>query len=159
MGALFDGKIRAAITGKKGRFLDPRVLSTRLTHEYVHVLLAQLGGGRAPWWLNEGLAEVFSREMDLMRERMLRHAYAGERTISLVDLETRQLDKLEPEALALAYAQAHATAAALWGTGGSEKTNDALKRMKDGGSPEEAIRKAFGLDYAALEQKVSAVYR
>jgi hypothetical protein len=158
VGALFDGKIRAPITGKNGRFVQPQVLATRLTHEYVHVLVAQIGGGRAPWWLNEGLAEVFSREMDQNRERMLRRAYVTDRASSLIDLEARQLDQLEPEDLALAYAQAHATAQELWRAGGTEKTVKALKAMGDGVTAEEAIREAFGEDYAALQEKVKAAY-
>lgn len=158
VGALYDGKIRSPITGHGGRFLDAQVLSTRLTHEYVHVLLAQLGNGRVPWWLNEGLAEVFSREMDQSRKRMLKRAYGSKKEFSLADLETRQLDKLEPEKLALAYAQAHATASLLWELGGMEKLVDALKRIKNGASAEGAIQKAYGVDYATLEQKVAAVY-
>lgn len=159
VGALYDGKIRSPITGRGGRFLDTQVLATRLTHEYVHVVLAQLGSGHVPWWLNEGLAEVFSREMDLSRKRMLKRAYGGKKEFSLADLETRQLDKLEPEKLALAYAQAHATASTLWELGGTEKLVDGLKRIKNGASPEEAIKKAYGLDYATLEQKVAAAFR
>lgn len=158
VGALFDGKIRAPITGKNGRFVQPQVLATRLTHEYVHVVVAQLGGGRVPWWLNEGLAEVLSREMDLNRERLLRRAYATDRTSSLAELEASQLDLLEPEALSLAYAQAHATTQELWRAGGTEKMTSALKSMSSGATPEEAIREAFGMDYAALQEKVEAAY-
>lgn len=159
VGALYDGKIRAPITSKNGRYLTPQVLTTRLTHEYVHVVLTQLGGGHVPWWLNEGLAEVFSREMDLARKRMLRRAYVGDRTLSLGNLEAQQLDALEPEALALAYAEAHATAEELWRTGGTKKLTVALKRMKDGATAEDAIREAFGLDYATLEATVAAAYK
>lgn len=159
VGALFDGKIRAPITGKNGRFVQPQVLATRLTHEYVHAIIAQIGGGKVPWWLNEGLAEVLSREMDLNRQRMLRRAYAAERSSSLADLEASQLDQLEPEALSLAYAQAHATTQELWRAGGTEKMTKALRAMNGGATAEEAIRDAFGLDYAALQEKVKAAYK
>jgi len=83
----------------------------------------------------------------------------GERTLSLGNLEAQQLDTLEPEALALAYAEAHATAEELWRTGGTKKLTVALKRMKDGATAEEAIREAFGLDYATLEATVAAAYK
>jgi Flp pilus assembly protein TadD len=159
VGALFDGKIRAPITGKNKRFLTPQVLSTRLTHEYVHVVLAQIGGGRVPWWLNEGLAETFSRQMDQSRQRLLRKAYAAEPTPTLADLEARQLDQLEPEELAMAYAQAHAATQVLWNEGGTKKMADAIRRIKDGASSQDAIREAFGMDYAALEEKVKAAYK
>jgi hypothetical protein len=159
VGALYDGKIRAPITGKNGRFVQPQVLATRLTHEYVHVIIAQVGGGRVPWWLNEGLAEVFSREMDQNRVRMLRRAYAAERVPSLADLEVQKLDQLEHEDLTLAYAQSHATAQQLWRAGGTKKMTQALKAMRDGTAAEDAIREAFGLDYAALEKNVKAAQR
>ena len=159
VGALFDGKIRAPITGKNKRFLTPQVLSTRLTHEYVHVVLAQIGGGRVPWWLNEGLAETFSRQMDQSRERMLRKAYAADHASSLADLEARQLDQLDANELALAYAQAHAATQILWNEGGTKKTADAIRRMKDGSPPQDAIKEAFGMDYAALEEKLKAAYK
>lgn len=156
VGALFDGKIRAPITGKNGRFLSPQVLSTRLTHEYTHVVIAQAGEGHVPWWLNEGLAEVFSREMDLSRKRMLTRAYAGEHAFSLADLENQQLDQLDPSKLAIAYAQAHATTEVLWRTGGTASLSKALKRMKAGATPEQAIKEAYGFDYATLEKNAAA---
>lgn len=159
VGALFDGKIRAPITGKSKRFLTPQVLSTRLTHEYVHVVLAQIGGGRIPWWLNEGLAETLSRPMDQARERLLRKAYTSDHAASLADLEARQLDKLDANELALAYAQAHAATQFLWNEGGSKKMVDAIRRMNEGTPSQDAIREAFGVDYPALEEKVKAAYK
>ena len=159
VGALYDGKIRAPITRRGGRYLDERVLRVRLTHEYVHVLLVQFVGPRVPWWLNEGLAETFSREMDRARRRVLQRAYRGKKTYTLAFLEGSQLGTLSASALSLAYAQAHATADHLWKSGGSTKLVPFLKLLKSGTAPEEALQEIYGMDYARLEHVVTAAYR
>jgi hypothetical protein len=55
-GAAFDGKIYLAA----GRMLHsaPEAEAT-LAHEYAHALVHRLAGGRAPTWLDEGLALYF----------------------------------------------------------------------------------------------------
>ena len=159
VGALYDGKIRAPITARNGRFLSRGVLSVRLTHEYVHVVLTGHLGPRLPWWLNEGLAEVFSREMDQNRTRTLGRAIRGDRAHALRDLEARQLDRLAPEALAVAYAQAHAVSDVLWREGGAEKMGRFVGLLREGKKPEDALGTVYGLDYARLEGKVAAAFR
>jgi tetratricopeptide (TPR) repeat protein len=52
-GGLFDGQIRVAV---KGALDHPDDLERLLVHEFVHALVAQVGGRNVPLWLNEGLA-------------------------------------------------------------------------------------------------------
>ena len=52
-GGLYDGQIRAAVKGVLEHLDD---LERLLVHEYVHALVAQVGGQNVPYWLNEGLA-------------------------------------------------------------------------------------------------------
>ena len=53
--AAYDGRIRGPIGGTA----QPRQeLDRVLSHEFVHVLVAMLGGRSVPAWLNEGLATV-----------------------------------------------------------------------------------------------------
>ena len=120
VGAVYDGKIRAPSTDEKGQWLDEEELNRRLTHEYVHVALRHLVGPNMPWWLNEGLAETLSRRLDAPRLDLLRRAYAEGLDFKLADLEGSQLNRLGPEALTLAYAQAHATAN-LWTRYGGQR--------------------------------------
>ena len=55
-GAAFDGKIHLAA----GRVLHPSPeAEATLAHEYAHALVHRLAGGRAPTWLDEGLALSF----------------------------------------------------------------------------------------------------
>lgn len=52
-GGSYDGQIRIPT---KGALANPGQLERILIHEYVHALVAQLGGRRVPQWVNEGLA-------------------------------------------------------------------------------------------------------
>ena len=52
-GGVYDGQIRLPSRGALER---PGELERVLTHEYVHALVALLGGRTVPTWLNEGLA-------------------------------------------------------------------------------------------------------
>jgi peptidase MA superfamily protein/tetratricopeptide repeat protein len=52
-GGLYDGTIRVAV---KGALSHPDELERLLVHEFVHALVAQVGGRNVPFWLNEGLA-------------------------------------------------------------------------------------------------------
>lgn len=150
VGALYDGKIRAPITDRRGRFLPRRTLSTRLTHEFVHVVVVSHLGPKAPWWLNEGLADTFSREMDQSRARLLSRAAHAGALHALRDLESNQLQALEKDALAVAYAQSHAAVQRLWDAGGAAKMAAFIGRLKEGAAVEAALRSVYGLDYAAL---------
>ena len=52
-GGSYDGQSRIPT---KGALENPGQLEHILVHEYVHALVAQLGGRRVPHWVNEGLA-------------------------------------------------------------------------------------------------------
>ncbi len=159
VGALFDGKIRAPVTDSEGRWLEEKELTRRLNHEYVHVALRHAVGPEVPWWLNEGLAETLSRPIDSSRTHMLQQAYSQSLTYTLRALEGSQLHKLEPEALSLAYAQAHATVNLLWTKFGQRRVVPMLGDLRGGMAPEEALERNYRKTYAVLEQEVANAYR
>jgi tetratricopeptide (TPR) repeat protein len=53
--AAYDGRIRLPI---KGALVDMDRLDRVLSHEFVHAVVAMLGGRNVPVWMNEGLAVV-----------------------------------------------------------------------------------------------------
>jgi hypothetical protein len=53
---VYDGRIRVPLEGAAGRMDE---LERVLDHEFVHALVARLGGPSVPSWLNEGLAVQF----------------------------------------------------------------------------------------------------
>ena len=57
--ASYDGRIRVPI---RGALDQSERLERVLAHEYVHAVVAMLGGRNVPTWMNEGLAEVFENK-------------------------------------------------------------------------------------------------
>lgn len=55
-GGTYDGRIRVPV---RGALSTPADLERVLVHEFVHAVVAGLGGPQVPLWLNEGLAMVF----------------------------------------------------------------------------------------------------
>jgi hypothetical protein len=53
--AAYDGRIRVPLTD---HLRQPQELDRVLSHEYVHAVVAALGGRNVPAWVNEGLATV-----------------------------------------------------------------------------------------------------
>lgn len=53
---VYDGTIRVPV---RGALEQPDELERVLAHEFVHAVVATLGGRNAPVWLNEGLAGTF----------------------------------------------------------------------------------------------------
>jgi Flp pilus assembly protein TadD len=157
--APYRGRIRAGVADTRGRYLTPRALKARLTHEYVHLALEHAADGQPlPWWLVEGIAETFSRDMDQTRSRQLGRLARAEALRPLAELEANPLAILDPKTVPDAYAEAHAAAAHLWEQGGAEKLAALLKRLKGGESGEAALRSVYGLDYAGLLQAITSAY-
>jgi tetratricopeptide (TPR) repeat protein len=67
-GALFDGKIHLA--ARRVLHASPEADAT-LAHEYAHALVHRLAGGRAPTWLDEGLALYFEGRTPSWSETIL----------------------------------------------------------------------------------------
>lgn len=67
----YDGRIRLPLDGAPG---DGAELDRVLSHEYVHAVVAIVGGRTVPAWVNEGLATVLepagSRETEAMLTRI-----------------------------------------------------------------------------------------
>lgn len=159
VGALYDGKIRVPGQGNSGEPLSTKEFERRLHHEYVHVVVRAAVGDDVPWWVNEGLAETFSRDADSLDREMLREAVRKDRLFNLDDLEQAQLEKQDPEALRLAYTQAHATVRFLLNQFGQRGLNRMLSALADGFEPEEALKVSYRRTYDLLETEVVAAIR
>lgn len=57
--AAYDGRIHLPLAGAAH---EPEELDRVLSHEFVHVMVATLGGRTVPGWVNEGLATVLEPE-------------------------------------------------------------------------------------------------
>jgi len=67
--AAYDGRIHVPI---KGALALPDQLDRVLSHEFVHAVVAMLGGRNVPVWLNEGLAVVYESGGVENAERVLK---------------------------------------------------------------------------------------
>lgn len=159
VGALFDGKIRVPLNDSNGTDLDPGELQRRLVHEYVHVVVRFIAGDKAPWWLNEGLAETFSGSLTQQDQVVLQKALGDKQLFELNQLEASQLNHLPPDSLKLAYKQSHATTNLLWTRFGQTRLAQMLSDLAVGVTPEEALRRNYRRTYVALQQEVTESLR
>ena len=159
VGAVYDGKIRVPVRNAEGGPIDSAELERRLFHEYTHVVVRHLAGERVPWWLNEGLAETFSKELTDADYAGLRQAEMDDGLFVLSDLDASQLHAMPPHDLRLAYVQSHATVDYLWRRFGQRSLLAYLDALSEGVEPEEAMRQVYRRTYLLLEREVSQEIR
>ncbi|MDK1022456.1 MAG: hypothetical protein QGD90_12560 [Candidatus Hydrogenedentes bacterium] len=155
VGAVFDGtKIRCPVIDGKGVRLPAEELRRRLYHEYVHVVVHHLAKNKVPWWLNEGLAETFSRDLTDSEIRLLQRARKQDSLFHLSELSESQLGQRELAALTVAYKQSHATVSFLRQRG-TRRFATLLAALANGEDPEVALRRSFRYSYRTLELAVA----
>ena len=155
VGALYDGKIRIPLLDASGKAIEDDDMKRRLYHEYTHVVVRLLGGNKVPWWLNEGLAETFSREFGDIQTSLFRKAEAASALFRLADLEGSQLTRLESPALRQAYVQSHATVHHLWTRFGHRRLLTLLADLESGVSAEDALYRNYRRTYESLQKEVA----
>lgn len=147
-GALYDGKIRVPLGGV--RQMTPS-LKALLYHEYAHVVVRFLGKGKAPIWLNEGVAEVFGHRYDARRP-----VSPPGRTVSSAALE-RPFSELPHALVPLAYQASHQRVERLVALCGWPPLGELLQRLGRGESWERAVAGAYapcGYDWPRLQVEV-----
>ena len=157
VGALYDGtKIRCPVLDKKGNTIPLKILKSRLTHEYVHVVVRYTARQNVPWWFNEGLADTLSEELSPFEKQLLTAARANRALYTFDELTPPNiLGTFTPEELALAYAQSHAIVAHLKQRYGVRKCNAMLQALRQGVVGEEALRQTYHLNYRLLESQLN----
>jgi Tfp pilus assembly protein PilF len=146
VGALNDGRIRVPVQGLSG--VTPE-LSRVLRHELTHSFVQQKARGRAPAWIQEGLAQwVEGKRSDLTATALLRMA-AGSPEGVAAHFEGEWM-KMPNDAAAAAYAWALANVEWILHSGGMTDMQRILDRLAAGEAPEAATRAVTRDDYAAL---------
>ncbi|MBN2308088.1 MAG: tetratricopeptide repeat protein [Candidatus Hydrogenedentes bacterium] len=156
VGAAYDGKIRVPIKDSSGTVLAEDELHRRLSHEYTHVVVAFWAGQNVPWWLNEGLAETFSKDgLSSTDSDLLRRAKTQNLLFALNDLEESQIASLDTDALWLAYVQSHATVRYMWSRFGLPALTGTLNALSEGVPAEDALVQHYRRNYERLQQEVA----
>ena len=146
VGALNDGRIRVPVQGLGS--VTPE-LSRVLRHELTHSFVQQKGRGRAPAWIQEGLAQwVEGKRSDGTAAALARMA-AGSPAGVAAHFEGDWM-KMPNEAAAAAYAWALANVECILHSGGMTDMQRILDRLAAGEAPEAAVRAVTRDDYAAL---------
>lgn len=159
VGAVYDGKIRVPIVDTQGNAISDKELTRRLFHEYTHVVVRYWVADHVPWWLNEGLAETLSSEVEDGDRESLGEAYNQNALYALADLERAQLSELGADDLRLAYAQSHVTVDYLWRRYGPRGMVDLFTRLAERSPFEDALSESYRLNYQLLERQVANTIR
>jgi tetratricopeptide (TPR) repeat protein len=149
--ALNDGKIRIPISGI--RTLTPE-LARVLRHELTHSFIQAITHGRAPQWLNEGIAELEQGANVSAFGGRLANLYSTGHQIPLNQLEGNFEDYSSGEA-SVAYAEGLAAVEYIRQTYGIGDLARILQRLGEGQSIESALRSTIHAGYAELESEIT----
>ena len=145
VGALNDGRIRVPVQGLTS--MTPE-LSRVLKHELTHSFVSQKTQGRAPTWLQEGLAQYMEgKRSDSIANSLLQN----QRGFSLSSLEGNWM-RFSDEEAAYAYAWSLATVEYIIRNGTMTDIDRILDRIAAGDSADTAVREVTRVDYGDLAQ-------
>ena len=152
VGALYDGKLRIPVQGLSS--VTPQ-LADVLKHELTHSFITQKSDGRAPTWLQEGLAQWM--------EGLRSTADAGALVDAAEEGSVPHLKSLEgswmampPNAASLAYAWSLAVVESIIQNGGVSDVSRLIDRTGSAPTPEDALREALHINYQDLQEQTVA---
>jgi len=148
VGALNDGRIRVPVQGLTG--VDSE-LSRVLRHELTHSFIQQKTHGRAPTWVQEGVAQWMEGKRSDESAAVLVQVYDAGQAAPLAQLEGSWMRLPGPMA-SYAYAWALANIEYIVQTQGMGDVERILDRLSTGTSTEQAVREVLHDDYGDLMQ-------
>jgi tetratricopeptide (TPR) repeat protein len=149
--ALNDGKIRIPTSGVTT--VTPE-LAHVLRHELTHSFVLEITHGRAPTWLNEGIAQLEEGRTTAEIGTRLASLYASGHQVPLNQLEGAFQGYSSAEAY-VAYAESLAAAEYLRSTYGMSDLARLLQRLGESQSTESALRSTIHGGYADLENEMT----
>jgi len=152
VGALNDGRLRIPVQGLTGVTPD---LAHVLKHELTHSFVGQKSHGRAPTWLQEGVAQYMEGRRSASVAAALVDASAQGGLPGLGSLEGSWMGLPENSA-ALAYAWSLAVVESIVQQGGTSDISRLLDRVATSSSTEAACREALHSSYPDIEQQTIA---
>lgn len=148
---VYDGKIRipAYQTGMSDE--DFKALTA---HEMTHAFVSAMSRGRAPLWINEGLAElqedrIRKNSLSVFRKALLKNTLMG-----LDELMTlKSLDQKDPETVSLFYEQSLHLTGYLVGRYGMFRIKQLLEELGKGKNSDEALLSILRISVQRLERE------
>jgi tetratricopeptide (TPR) repeat protein len=148
VGALNDGRIRVPVQGLTSVNSE---LSRVLRHELTHSFIQQKTHGRAPTWIQEGLAQWMEGKRSDESAGVLVQVYDQGQAAALGNLEGSWMG-LPAELARYAYAWALANVEYIVETQGMTDMEKILDRVATGSSSENAVHEVLRDSYADLMQ-------
>ncbi len=149
VGALNDGRIRVPVQGLTS--LTPE-LSRILKHELTHSFVQQKTHGRAPVWLNEGIAQWTEGQRSRDNAVVLVQVYNEKQAMPLGEMEGSWM-QLPSAVASYAYAWALANVEYIVQADGMGDMEKILNLIGEGSSTEAAIQEVLHLNYDELEKE------
>jgi len=154
-GAINDGRIRVPVQGLSSVTSE---LDRVLKHELTHSFIAQKTRGRAPTWLQEGVAQWMEGRRSTNYAAALVELVGQGRAPSLGMLEGSWMG-LSGDAASFAYAYSLAAVESIIQTGGISDISRLLDHIATAQSMEQALRESLHADYPDLDQQTVAYLR
>jgi tetratricopeptide (TPR) repeat protein len=151
VGALNDGRIRVPVQGLAG--VDGE-LSRVLKHELTHSFIQQKTHGRAPTWVQEGLAQWMEGQRSGENAAALVQIYGEGHALPLAWLEGSWM-RLNADLARLAYAWALANVEYIVEKEGMVDVERILDRIGAGMATETAVKEVLHSDYNDLMQSTA----
>jgi acylphosphatase len=148
VGALNDGRIRVPVQGLTS--LTPE-LSRVLKHELTHSFIQQKTHGRAPTWVQEGLAQWTEGQRSRGNASVLVQVYDEKQAMALGQMEGSWMQLSGPIA-GYAYAWALANVEYIIQADGMGDVERILNRIAEGSSTEAAVQEVLHSNYEDLAQ-------
>jgi tetratricopeptide (TPR) repeat protein len=145
-GALNDGRIRVPVQGLNE--VTPE-LSRVLKHELTHSFVGQKTLGRAPTWIQEGLAQWMEGKRSDLNAGALMAIYKSDPSLGLKHFAGDWM-KLSNREASAAYAWALANVEYIVQAGGMNDVDRILDRLAAGDSAEAAVKAVIRCDYPDL---------
>jgi tetratricopeptide (TPR) repeat protein len=155
VGALNDGRIRVPVQGLTS--MTPE-LSRVLKHELTHSFIQQKTRGRAPTWIQEGMAQWMEGKRSNEHAAELAKIYDERHGAPLAAFEGSWLN-LHADAAAYAYAWALANVEYLVQANGMVDMQRILDRIAAGSSTEAAIYEVLHINYDEVIQGTAGYLR
>jgi tetratricopeptide (TPR) repeat protein len=150
VGALNDGRIRVPVQGLSD--VTPE-LSRVLKHELTHSFVGQKTLGRAPTWVQEGLAQWMEGKRSDLNAAALIAIYKSDPALGLKHFEGDWMKLSNADATA-AYAWALANLEYIIQSGGMSDVDRILDRLAAGEAPEAALKDVTQRDYVELTHDI-----
>ncbi len=148
VGGLYDGKIRLPL--KPGRMTGGR-LERILWHEYTHALVHDLGKGRCPLWLNEGIAQVQEARVQPVDVTLFRTAWKQKQLPAWDSLWNAT--EYQAASMAVNYQTSYVIAQYLVKRWGWSELVGLLQKLGQGYPMSDALKAQYKEEPAVIEQE------